>query len=209
MILSRALHAFGFFLACGLLCIFTTACFTTSPSSVADSPPAPIQARTELPTSWSGQKFEGLPNSVAIAPGLVKTAWVVRPRAEVREGPGVDFSLLSQVLVRGEQVMIFNRVGVWQLVIAPSSGVRGWIHHQAIGRTEENTGQVVVRASLLPRLFAVRPVKTAWEHPSMTPRSVDVPQGTAFVLLRETAGRKLVWIQEKNSVIWFDRASVE
>jgi len=197
----------------GLVALLCGACVFGSgrdASDVSSNEVLRIRARTEVPAQAASAATPLSPaTSVIIPPSLVVTAWVVRPRAEIREGPGTEFPLRAEVITRGEEVVLFGRVAVWQQVVAIGSGVRGWVHYQTLGRASANHAEIKLRSSLLPRVFAVRAIDSAYSWPEMKALPVAAPQGSMFVFLREQAGRRLVWLPENNSILWVDRKALD
>jgi len=153
--------------------------------------------------------------SLTLEAELVRSAVTVRPRTEVREGPGVAFLLSEALLPAGERVLVYELVGVWRRIVAPGRGVRGWVHRGALRfdrhaeRPRDAKLKLSVSPTLLPLVFAARPVTQVYLYPGLQPTKTEIPAGSAFFLLKEASGRKLIWLSETNSVVWVNAKEMQ
>jgi hypothetical protein len=146
---------------------------------------------------------------LALELALVVSAVTVRPRTEVREGPGVEFNVSDTVLPAGDRVLVYELVGPWRRIVSPTRGVRGWAHRGTLrfdrpgaeGRGDLKL-KVKVRPALLPMVFAHHTVTQVYRYPGLEPLKTAIPAGSSFYLLKQVEGRKLIWLTETNSVVW-------
>ena len=59
------------------------------------------------------------------------TAVTIRSDAELRNGPGVNFSV-GYTLPEGRRLAVLSRKGDWYEVAAPKEGVKGWIETTSV-----------------------------------------------------------------------------
>jgi hypothetical protein len=172
--------------------------------------PKPVAPTTIIPERFSTtlpEKLDAGPRSVPKA--MLSVAKVVRPRAELREGPGPEFMLHDTLLAQGTQVLVFSRVGVWQKVLVPGSWKKGWIHRQALSEVRPSERAMRIDMSRLPTVLAVRGVDKARAFPSLSEVQVEIPRGSMFRSLKENDWGTLVWLPETNSVMWMARKDVQ
>ena len=169
-----------------------------------------VKAESNLPL-----RFDELPRDIAgvesllISLELVDSAHTVRPRTEVRTGPGVEFELVDEVLREGERVLVYDLVGSWRRIVSPTRGIRGWAHrgtlrfdrHEQVEVYDKNT-KVRIQPKLLPMVFANQIVLRVFGFSTLKPINTTIPRGRSFHLLKEHSGRKLIWLPETNSVVW-------
>lgn len=198
---------------------FLTSCVSSSPVKIDQQPiatgvqlgrfPVVIQ-KTILPQSY-GESHGRAAGVEVLSVGfeLVDSAVTVRPRTEVRVGPGVEFELTDAVLSEGERVLVYGLVGSWRRIVSTVGGVRGWAHRGSLrfdrhnAKTLRESGQKLsVKPTLLPLVFAHKTVVQILQYPGLEPLNTFIPQGKSFYLLKEESGRKLIWLTETNSVAW-------
>lgn len=193
-------------------------CSTPPPRSVVSevvtSPKAPRKAAkvrpvTILPADFSGALGEAREPLVIVPPGMLNVAKVVRPRAEVRSGPGAQFELGDKVLAEGAEVLVFNRVGVWRKIVVMATSQSGWVHAQAL--SEPRLSEIALRVDVrrLPTVLAVRDVGQVRGYPTSDVLNASVPRGAMFRSLRHAENNTLVWLPETGSVMWMSRKDVQ
>jgi hypothetical protein len=172
--------------------------------------PKPVAPTTILPERFSSTLPEKLDAALRSVPkAMLAVAEVVRPRAELREGPGAEFMLHDAMLAQGTHVLVFSRVGVWQKVLVPGSWQKGWIHRQALSEIRPSERAMHIDMSRLPTVLAVREVEKARAFPSLSEVRVEIPRGSMFRSLKESDWGTLVWLPETNSVMWMARKDVQ
>jgi hypothetical protein len=170
-----------------------------------------VRRETHLPDQYGestvrAAKVDGL----KLEADLVISAVTIRPRTEVREGPGVEFNLSASVLPASERVLVYELVGSWRRIVSPGRGVKGWVHrgtlrfeyHDAKKKPDLAGTKVTISPLLLPLVFAARPVTQVYRYPGLEPLRTAIPAGAQFYMLKESNGRKLIWLTETNSVVW-------
>lgn len=167
-----------------------------------------LEAKTVVPASFQHQFRSRNDKALAIPPGVVRVAEVVRPRAEVRGGPGVEYPLHDWILREGARLLVYDSVGVWRKVIPPEKGRAGWVHEGVLSQQTVNEQAVTLPGESLPTVIAVKPIKTAWTFPEEKTVEVTIPKGTLFRTLRYGRKASLVWLENTNSLIWIDREEV-
>lgn len=142
---------------------------------------------------------------MAIAPaGTLRISKVSRPRAEMREGPGINFALTDRILEEGSPVIVFEQHGVWVKVISMANWEGGWIHGQTITQPKLNKKSVAVNLSMFPTVLAVKPVSEAMKFASNESVQLReaIPRGKMFRALQVTNEKTLIWMPESNAIFW-------
>jgi len=140
----------------------------------------------------------------AVAPvGTLRISKVTRPRAEMREGPGVTFALADRILEEGARVIVFEQHGVWARVITIGRWEAGWLHAHTLSTPRLNKQAMTVNLAKFPTVLAVKPVDKALAFRDQG-RDLDVtiPKGKMFKALQVTEDKTLIWMAEKNSMVW-------
>ncbi len=175
---------------------------TATKFSVLPQTTLPRRMGRPLTESQSGAKL-------AVSPGLVLVSRVERPRVEMREGPGTQFSLVDQILERDQVVVVFERTGSWYKVLLPESGALGYVHHQTIALPDSTRVPVEIPASTLPAIFARRDVKISYDYETEQKLPVEIRKGAVFAMLKRNRWRVLVWLPDTGTVAWLDRKDFE
>lgn len=205
-------------LACAALGIALSGCQTMEERRSAPEIAAARRARMPkavAPTTIIPERFSSTlpatPNAAvrSVPRTMLSVAEVVRPRAELRQGPGVEFMLHDTMLAQGTRVVVFSRVGVWQKVLVPGSWQKGWIHHRALSEPRPSEHAMHIDMSQLPTVLAVHEVGKARAFPSLSELRVEIPRGSMFRSLKESDWGTLVWLPETNSVMWMARKDVQ
>ena len=174
-----------------------------------ESPNPIVKQSTVLPGQFvRGVGEETTQTEVLQIPGsLIRMARVIRPQAELREGPGTQFPLNDELLRHGDRIFVFDQLGVWQKVIVEKTGQRGWLHNKTI---EENrlVGTVAVPRLKVPTVIVLETISQAYQYPDEKPVEVKIPRGAVFYTFRRELDKRLVWIAETNSVIWLPERNV-
>lgn len=165
---------------------------------------------TKLPSSFLETKKSFLiPNKIRVPQEILNTAYVVRNRAEVREGPGVQFRLQSRLLPHRARVLALQRVGVWQKVLVLDSGQRGWVHSQTLAKIQDGSELVELASKHLPMVFAITAIDKAFDYRSLKPLPVAIPKGAGFLCLGWRKKKALVYLSKTNSLMWLDRGDAQ
>ena len=162
----------------------------------------PLQPRTILPPQFCQSLAPEAQGLVRLPPQIVSTAKVVRPRAELRVGPGGQYELREVSLVRDAQVVVIGKLGIWRKVLLPQSGDYGWVHAQAISEATLNNAPMNLDMRRLPTVQAAHLIELAQQFPDSNPIKVTIPRGAIFRLIRQDDRAALVWLSETNSVMW-------
>lgn len=212
---SKVMH--GWCLSCLWIVSMTTMALSSACSftgtgqdeslNTHSSPPQPETLRTEtvLPGNFVAPQEPERCALLAIPPGILRLSKVAQRRAEIRLGPGGRFALRDQILPKGAQVIVFQRIGPWQQVLVPGSWVQGWIHAAALTPLALNAEPMVVDACKLPAVVALRPIRHVKNYQDTAPLPVAIPSGSRFHTLRTAQRSHLVWLAETNSVVWLPR----
>ena len=176
---------------------------------------APAQARMQLqtqsviPKEFRNQLDVEPAGDLAVPAVMLQLHEVVRPRAEVRTGPGSAYELADVVLVQGNQVIETATHGVWRKVLVLGTWQNGWVHHQALALSQARSDVVRVAMGHLPMVLVIRPVSVARGFTLKEPLAVSIPRGIQFRELRREAAASLVWLAQTNSAIWLSRRDVQ
>lgn len=170
-----------------------------------------LKAATIVPEAFLpiGAARPGQSVAARVPKNMVAISAVIRPRAEVRLGPGSQFELTNLLLPEGSRVLVFQQIGVWRQVLVPPQWQRGWIHYQALSPPKLNLRPVDIDLKRLPTVLALRSVLKAQSFPEQKPLKVEVPKGSMFHSLQISAQAALVWLPETNSVMWLSRKDVQ
>lgn len=185
-----------------------TRCTTTAP--VGEKTVAKTTGKPELFVIGAGVVHpEALavntPTTLAKTPaGTLLISRVIRPRAEVREGPGINFSLSDRILEEDDRVIVFEVHGVWTKILSIKSWESGWVHAQVLSPPELNKKQMTINFARFPTVLAVRPLNYVGAFTSGDTIKLDeiIPKGKLFRALQVTNEKTLIWMAENNSIVW-------
>ncbi len=184
--------------------------------SVAAAPVAPaatpgtILSKTILPEAFARELPAGEnPGTITVPGEMLRVSAVARPRAEVRSGPGAQFDLEEFVLEQGDPVVLFDRIGVWQKVLAIGTWKKGWVHAATLAAPEARKDALTLETRLLPTVLAMHPIDAAKRYPEGTAINVVIPKGAMFRSLMFNGAAALVMLPETNSVMWVSRKDVK
>ena len=192
---------------CGAL----VGCFgKLSPSNDALSSDAPkhLQSLTVLPTRFSSKLPDEPAAKALVPPQMLLISQVIRPRAEMRLGPGTQYELQDAPLDRGVDAIVLGQHGVWLKILPVISGASGWVHSQALSRPRLNGQPFSISLQRLPTIQVVHDTNLVWDFPNSKQRRVMIPRGAMFRQLRLNGKGALVWLPETNSVMWLSRKDV-
>lgn len=169
-----------------------------------------VFARTTLPRKPGLNTDSTWQSAVLnIEPGLLLISSVTRPRVEVRRGPGVQHNLMDHVLVKGQQVAVFERADGWFKVALIPTGEVGFVHSQTISEPESSRQRHTLPVSSLSRLTVARRIRVSFDVEREQRLPVDVPPGAMFWMLKRSKWRALVWLPETSSAVWLDRTNIQ
>ena len=198
------------FLALSIL-ILLNSCATTEPPAQEEAP-ATATKKVKKPVPFilgngtGGMSTKAADSNVglAVAPvGTLRVSKVTRPRAEMREGPGVTFALFDRILEEGDKVIVFEQHGVWAKVITISNWEPGWLHAHTISTPRLNKQAMTVNFAKVPTVLAVKPVDRALAFKGQEgDLEVAIPKGKMFKALQVTEDKTLIWMAEKNAMVW-------
>lgn len=143
--------------------------------------------------------------AMATAPvGTLLVSQVIRPLAEVREGPGVNFSLTDRILEVGEQVIVFEEHGVWSKIISVKKWESGWVHVRALSKPALNRKRMVINFARFPTVLAMKPLNYVRSFVGGDSVKLEeiIPRGKQFRALQVTENKTLIWMSENNSIVW-------
>lgn len=170
-----------------------------------------IEAKTIIPRSFDRQPISLDPSHlVKIPKQLLSAAMIVRPRAELRMGPGSTFDLLDSILEENDKVMIFDTIGVWSKIVSLRLGIGGWVHKKVLALDESAPdSNIEVATKLLPTVIAIEAVTHMYSYGDLAKIPVRIGKGSQFIALRKIGGRTLVWLADTNSVAWISEEQVK
>jgi hypothetical protein len=190
---------------------FILSCATTEPPA-QEAVTATVQKKTQKAAPFIlGDGTSGMSNKaadasieLAVAPaGTLRISKVTRPRAEMREGPGVSFALVDRILEEGDRVIVFEQHGVWAKVITVGRWEPGWLHTHTLSTPRLNKQAMTVDFAKFPTVLAVKPLDRALAFKEQESEvQVVIPKGKLFKALQVTEDKTLIWIAEKNAMVW-------
>lgn len=165
-----------------------------------------ISTTTILPEKFARKPLQNEEIKRLIVPQNMFLIYTIsRKNVELREGPGVKFSLMDKSLSQKEPVIVFERRGNWAKVFAYKKNLSGWIHKKTIKKKPPISKNIIIDPQKLPTGIAVRPIKHIFTFPEYTEIKAKIKKGTQFSVLKKTANLALVRINETNSIMWLDR----
>lgn len=167
-----------------------------------------IQARTIIPKK-NPITFSEIKSKALFPEHILNIGTINRPLAEFREGPGIQFKLRDRLLKRDDKVLILDRLGVWQKVFYIKENSTGWVHNKTIKKVSEKRAYISLDIHKLPKIFAIKEIKTAWEYDTNRKLSISIPKGTPLIYLKQKRHKNLVIINNTKSVIWVPKRSVQ
>jgi len=186
-------------------------CATTEVSDPDDTFEVPDDKNVkEVPPIILGDETGGvnakaaLGFNMAVAPlGTLRVSKVTRPRAEMREGPGIMFALADRILEEGDKVVVFEQYGVWAKVMTIGHWEAGWLHAHTLSAPRLNKESMTVNFAKFPTVLAVKPIERAVAFGGQDQNiAVAIPKGKIFKALQITEEKTLIWMPEKNSMVW-------
>lgn len=78
-------------------------------------------------------------DEVVFLPETLSVSQTVRPKVELRIGPGSEFELLDQTLAINTGVVILESKDIWQKVFVPLQRVTGWTHVKSLALPKGNS----------------------------------------------------------------------
>lgn len=169
-----------------------------------------LNADTRLPDTFGKPLASSKAGLVKVPPGMLLLSEIVRPRAELRTGPGIQFELSDRILTQGTRVIVFMKVGVWAKVVVPGNGWQsGWVHGQTLAAARPNDKPMTIDPNRLPTVIALNPVGSVASFPEQKELPVTIPKGAMFRSLRFADKKALIYLPETNSVMWMSRKDVQ
>jgi hypothetical protein len=159
----------------------------------------------------AGSDLPGFTGPAVVPPGTLRVSKVARKKAEMREGPGVSFALADRILEEGTKVIVFEQHGVWVKVLSVGEWDSGWLHVNTISPPRLNKTRITINVAKFPTVLAVRPVThgLAFAGGDSVRFSDAIPKGRMFRALQITGDRTLVWIAERNDIVWIKRKDMQ
>jgi hypothetical protein len=191
--------------------LFLNSCATTEPSAQEETTVTETKKIEKTEPFILGDGTGGMSNKaansnigLAIAPaGTLRISKISRPRAEMREGPGASFALVDRILEEGDKVIVFDRYGVWTKVVTVGQWEPGWLHAHTLSLPRLNKQAMTVDFTKFPTVLAVKPVERALAFKDQEgDLEVAIPKGKMFKALQVTEDKTLIWMAEKNAVVW-------
>lgn len=171
--------------------------------------PLHVQTSTAVPETFARQDdLTGVQALIIpdVALALVKTT---RNQVELREGPGLVFQLKDEILPRDKTLIVIEKAKKWTKVFDPSSHTTGWVHQQTIQRIPSKGRKETIALSVLPKAFAVSPIKKIYDYKDGIPIEVNIPKGSPFIRVREDSERSLVIIPQTASLAWINKKDIQ
>lgn len=169
----------------------------------------PIKRDTVLPPSFAQTLPDAGERRLLVPAEMLTVSEIVRPKAEVRGGPGVQFELADKVLVQGTAVLVFDKVGVWRKIVVMATSQTGWVHAQTLAEPKPSDVPMLVDPRRLPTVLAMREVEQVRSFPAQNPVKTKVPKGAMFRSLMYADAGTLVLLPETNSVMWISGKDVQ
>lgn len=180
----------------------TSGDLSLSPSNMSASPASPGLG------SDSVDKPQGS-LTIPVSPGALKVAFVARPRAFLRIGPGTQFEVFDQVLTRGSILAIQAEMGVWRKVHALMTGQVGWIHEGALGPVRLNGRKMQIDPRFYPTVATLKSISTVESFPERHRITTSLPKGAVLTALRSNQDGYLVWDDHSKTIIWLSRKDAQ
>jgi hypothetical protein len=160
-------------------------------------------------TQRPAERAAGTQENLIIQPQALLVSQVARPKAELREGPGVEFGLLDQTLPMHTAVVMLELKDVWQKIFVPQLGVTGWVHSKSLGLSRLNDEAMMLPAIKMPIVTAVKVITSASSFPDNQPMRITVSRGQVMVLLRRALGKNLVVLNDTRSLAWIAQEDLQ
>lgn len=190
-----------------LLCFSLAACST--PRSEPDTPQTlDIQSASILPEYFTKSGLKDDHTFFRIPEQALGLALIKRPKAELRQGPGLHFELEENLLPQGTRVFIIERSAFWRRVFAPDLKIWGWVHRKTLRMAEQKDALLTVNPRGLPKVFAARPIETAYNFGNLSELKVSIPKGAGFLKVRERGDKVLVILPDTRSLLWLAKKDV-
>lgn len=192
-----------------LLGSVVSACFSnhveTEPKSIVKA----VRKRTVLPASYLKELPEDLQFTKLLIPkNTLYVAQTKRPNVEVREGPGVSFKLKDSLLYEGQELLSFDKVANWRLVVDFENGASGWVHQKTITKVGLNSENILIDVKHLPAFFAVADLKNVFTYPARKSIGAKIPKDSVFIGLTVEGKDILVWLKQTNSLMWLPKSFI-
>jgi hypothetical protein len=217
-IFTRFLAAalYWYLLACSLACstpapedAAKNAGLASSSTDAGISTPLLLLPQTTLPAVFLKDEItKQHDRPLVIASSMLTVAMVMRPSAEIRQGPGGQYELIDLVLPHLSKVLVMEQVGVWRKIVVRDTWQRGWVHSLALSKPVPSTKPLTMSSSLLPTVITVREVREVYDFPSRKKIAASIPKGTNFRSLRRDDFGSLVLVFENGTVMWLSRQDV-
>ncbi len=190
--------------------IYIQGCSSSTATPTEPVVAKPITADTILPQIFAEKSNYNIDQErVRVPESMLRVSTVKRPVAEMREGPGAEFKIMSRLIPQGHNVVIFERVGIWQKVFDMESETIGWVHYQTLNTITLSRTPVEIDLKRLPRVISVRTIDTAFDYKTRQALKVDIPKGQQFLGLSWQAARVLVYLADSNSVVWLKKEDAQ
>lgn len=189
-------------------------------NSGCQSSPSPISVSTKIPTILLVDSETKLPDlfrqastgevekKIRLPSGMLSISNISRRVAELREGPGVQFEIIPQILLKDTPVFETNRIENWVKVVAPTKDISGWLHKDTLQSMRTFDRSFDVRVELLPKVFLAKEIDRIEKFRTSEKIFKRLPKGTFFYKLKEEKSRVLVIIIETNSLAWLNRSDL-
>ncbi|MFW7382012.1 MAG: hypothetical protein ACOH5I_24615 [Oligoflexus sp.] len=149
------------------------------------------------------------PNETLLVPTeILKIAATSRPTVEVREGPGVQFPLLDQILVTNTLVVLINQHKIWTKVYIPDRQTEGWVHQQTYQSMQNPPIFLELPLERLPLVSTRRRLRQIFDYQSKKPLSFSAPKGHVFRCLAKQGNMFLIYLPETRSIAWIKAGDV-
>lgn len=162
----------------------------------------PVSTETILPQNTQSD-FSNIKKTLLEIPNeLLNEAVVTRQHAELRLGPGEQYSLDDTIIGAGTKIVTFERFGAWQKVFIPMLKKEGWLHHKTLKPEKSSKQEVTIASTNLPIISILKNVHQVSSYPDKRKVKFKIPKGAVFLAIKYEKEKVLVWIPETNSVAW-------
>lgn len=133
---------------------------------------------------------------------------IVRPRVEIREGPGAAYFIEDTILEKGELVVVLEKYFRWRKVLAVEKKVEGWVHEKTLSQDNVTKGTPQISLNHFPSIFPRVNLKRVFDYRTNKKIPYEIPRGKNLRKLRQDKNRVLIFIEETHSVAWLREGDV-
>lgn len=191
------------------LIVFLLSC--TSATEVTTTEPLSQIAAKTLIAGNTLEKMSAkarLSSKIIIPRKLFQLYHVSRPRAELRVGPGPQFSILPKILEQGTLLIQIGHHGKWKKIIVPQENLTGWIHSKLMEPDQSQASPLTIPLQALPTVFSTKRRTRAFAYDTNKSITLKIPKGSVFHMISQDQHRVLAILESTQSVIWLSKKDV-